>query len=320
MFVYKIRGNKLCYRSYAKSSHKHIPPDIGFIGLGEMGFRMANNLIKAGKTLIVFDKSKAPIEVLKQQGAIGASSPMEVAASGAKIVLSMLPSSPHVHAVYLSGEKPIIEGATRGQLYIDASTIDPSTAREVQRVFAEKGLLMIDAPVSGGVNGAQQGTLTFMVGGDLEAFHGSLDILKLMGKNIVHCGGPGNGQVAKIANNLVLGITMIGVSEAMNLGIKLGMDPKVLAGIFNSSSARCWSSDTYNPVPGIMDNVPASRGYEGGFGVDLMAKDLSLGVHAAHAIHQPIHLGGAALQVYNQISCKGFGKKDFSSIYQYLSE
>jgi len=307
-------------RFYTKSSHKYVTPEIGFIGLGEMGFRMANNLIKAGKNLIVFDKVKTPIELLVKQGATEANSPKEVSSSGVKTIISMLPSSPHVHSVYLSGNDPIIEGAKPGQLYIDASTIDPETARTIQKILKEKGIFMIDAPVSGGVNGAQNATLTFMVGGDVETFEKSKEILSLMGKNIVHCGGPGNGQVAKIANNLVLGITMIGISEAMNLGIKLGMDPKVLAGIFNTSSARCWSSDTYNPVPGVMENVPSSRNYDGGFGVDLMAKDLSLGVLAAHSIKQSIPLGGAALQVYNQLSSKGMGKKDFSSVYKFLSE
>jgi 3-hydroxyisobutyrate dehydrogenase len=321
MYTLKLR---ICFiknvRGYSnKTSHKYVTPEIGFIGLGEMGFRMANNLVKAGKKIVIYDKVRAPIDLLVKDGAIEAASPKEVSASGAQVIITMLPSSPHVQSVYLNGEDSILAGAKPGQLYIDSSTIDPEVARSVQKALLEKGIFMIDAPVSGGVNGAQNKTLTFMVGGDVEIFNRAKETLALMGTNFIHCGGGGNGQVAKLANNLVLGITMIGVSEAMNLGITLGIDPKILAGIFNTSTARCWSSDTYNPVPGIMENVPSSRNYEGGFGVDLMAKDLSLGVIAAHNCKQPLVLGGAALQVYNQISSKGYGKKDFSSIYKYLS-
>jgi len=295
-------------------------PEIGFIGLGEMGFRMASNLVKSGKSVVVYDKVRTPIDLLLKQGATEAKCPKEISESGAKTVITMLPSTPHVLSVYLNNDDSIIHGAKSGQLYIDASTIDPAVARTVQKSLIEKGVFMIDAPVSGGINGALNATLTFMVGGENEAFEKSKETLLLMGKNIVHCGGPGNGQVAKIANNLVLAISMIGVSEAMNLGIKLGIDPKVLAGIFNTSTARCWASDTYNPVPGIMPNVPSSRNYEGGFGVDLMAKDLSLAISAAYDIKEPLFLGGAASQVYNTLSAKGYGKKDFSSIYQYLQD
>jgi len=178
----------------------------------------------------------------------------------------------------------------------------------------------VDAPVSGGVGGAQNATLTFMVGGSKEDFDRVKPLLELMGKNIVHCGGPGNGQVAKVCNNLLLGISMIGVSEAMNLGVKLGMDPKVLAGIINTSSGRCWSSDTYNPVPGVIPTVPASNGYKGGFASDLMAKDLYLAVSAANSIKQPLPLGGNAHQFYNLVSQKGLGGYDFSVVYKLLSE
>jgi len=292
---------------------------IGFIGLGQMGFRMAQNLLKAGKSVVVYDVATEQSQLLAKEGAKVAKSPKEVAANS-KTIITMLPSSPHVQSVYLEGPECLLEGLSSGQLFIDASTIDPSVAREVQKAVRAKGADMVDAPVSGGIVGAQNATLTFMVGGEAATFEAAKDTLKLMGKNIVHCGGPGNGQVAKVANNLVLGISMIGVSEAMNLGIKLGMDPKVLAGIFNTSSARCWSSDTYNPVPGVIEGVPSSRDYTGGFGVDLMAKDLSLAVSAANAIKEPLPLGGSALQTYNLLSKKGFGKKDFSSIYKYLAE
>jgi len=159
-----------------------------------------------------------------------------------------------------------------------------------------------------------------MVGGSVDAFNRAKPILELMGKNIVHCGGPGNGQVAKVCNNLLLGISMIGVSEAMNLGVKLGMDPKILAGIINTSSGRCWSSDSYNPVPGVIPTVPASNNYAGGFATDLMAKDLSLAVSAANAVKQPLPLGGSAHQFYNMLSQKGLGGLDFAVAYKFLSE
>jgi 3-hydroxyisobutyrate dehydrogenase len=220
----------------------------------------------------------------------------------------------------LDGEKPLVAGMKPGQFFVDASTIDPSVAREIQAKIQSLGGFMVDAPVSGGIVGAQNATLTFMVGGTPEAFEKAKPILQLMGKNIVYCGGSGNGQVVKLANNLVLGISMIGVSEAMNLGIKLGMDPKVLAGVLNTSSARCWSSDTYNPVPGVIPGVPSSNNYDGGFGVDLMAKDLSLAIGAAHAIKEPLPLGGSALQVYNMLSARGLGRKDFSCVYKFLKE
>jgi len=293
---------------------------VGFIGLGQMGFRMAQNLLKAGKSVVVFDVVSEQSQLLAKEGAVIAQSPKEVASSGAETIITMLPSSPHVQSVYLDGPSSLLNGLIPGQLFIDASTIDPTVARSVQEKIRQSGARMIDAPVSGGVNGAQNATLTFMVGGDAKDFDLAKPLLQLMGKNIVHCGGPGNGQVAKVANNLLLGISMIGVSEAMNLGIKLGMDPKILAGIFNSSSGRCWSSDTYNPVPHVIEGVPSCKDYAGGFGVDLMAKDLSLAVIAANSIKEPLPLGGVALQTYNLISSKGFGKKDFSSIYKYLSQ
>ena len=183
----------------------------------------------------------------------------------------------------------------------------------------EKGSVLLDAPVSGGVLGAENATLTFMLGGAPADVERAKPLLSAMGKNIVHCGATGTGQIAKICNNLVLAISMIGVSEAMNLGVTLGIDPKVLAGIFNTSSARCWSSEVYNPVPGVLPNVPASRGYTGGFGSALMAKDVGLAVAAAHAKQVPLPLGGAALQVYNLLGAQGHGQRDFSVVYEFLA-
>jgi 3-hydroxyisobutyrate dehydrogenase len=285
---------------------------VSFIGLGHMGAPMARNLVKAGHTLCVFDIVKANVEALTAVGASAAKSPKDCAARG-EIVITMLPSSPHVKAVYL-GSDGVIAGAGKGIALIDCSTIDPHTAREVAAQCLEHGNPMADAPVSGGTGGAEAGTLTFMVGSTQQVFEQILPVLKHMGKNIVHCGASGTGQVAKICNNMLLGITMIGVAEAMSLGASLGIDPKVLAGIINTSSGRCWSSDTYNPFPGVMDNVPAARGYSGGFGTDLMLKDLGLAADAARQSKQSVVLGGAAQQLYQLFSAQAFGGKDFSAI------
>src|SRR5438132_5359370 len=199
----------------------------------------------------------------------------------------MVPAWPVVRTCYL-GELVVIQAVAPGTTRIDSSTIDPLTAREVAMDAKAKGCPMVDAPVSGGVGGAEAGTLTFMVGGDARDFEIARPMLQAMGKNIVHCGGAGNGQVAKICNNLMLAIEMIATSEGMALAAKLGMDPKVFASVVNTSSGRCWSSDTYNPYPGVLDNVPASRDYSGGFGVDLMLKDLTLIADAAKAARQPV--------------------------------
>lgn len=214
----------------------------------------------------------------------------------------------------------VFQAARPGTLLVDCSTIDPNVAAEVAKSASEKGFSMVDAPVSGGVGGAEAATLTFMVGGEEAAFEAARAYLRHMGKNIVHCGPASTGQVAKVCNNLILGISMAAVAEAMNLGVRLGADPKVLASIINTSSGRCWSSDTYNPVPGVMDNVPASRGYTGGFGVALMRKDLGLALDAAKAVDAPLPTGGLAHTLYSVMTNKGYGKRDFSSIFEFLNE
>jgi 3-hydroxyisobutyrate dehydrogenase len=270
---------------------------------------MARNLLKAGHSLVVFDVVQSHAEALAAVGAAVAATAKQ-AATQAELVITMLPSSPHVKAVYL-GEDGVLAGVASGIPLIDSSTIDPHTAREVASIAAQRANVMADAPVSGGTGGAEAGTLTFMVGATLSLFEHIKPILAAMGKNIVHCGGSGTGQVAKICNNLLLGITMIGVAEAMSLGTALGIDPKVLAGIINTSSGRCWSSDTYNPYPGVMDNVPAARGYTGGFGTDLMLKDLGLATDAAKQAQQAVVLGAMAQQLYQIWSARGAGSQDF---------
>ena len=286
---------------------------IGFIGLGNMGAPMAHNLLKAGHQLSVFDLNAAAVENLVGAGALPVDSPTAIAQGNAELIITMLPAAAHVKSVYL-GENGLIATSRAGVMLIDCSTIDPHSAREVAKAAAEHGNPMLDAPVSGGTGGAAAGTLTFMVGGSDSDFDRAQPILAAMGKNIVHCGAAGNGQVAKVANNMLLGISMIGVAEAMALGVALGMDAKTLAGVINTSSGRCWSSDTYNPFPGVLDNVPSSRGYSGGFGSDLMLKDLSLATEAAKQVRQPVILGALAQQLYQSFSAQGHGGLDFSAI------
>ncbi len=287
--------------------------NIGFLGLGNMGGPMALNLLKAGHKLQVFDLSHPAVAQLVEAGAQSVASPAELARSSVELIITMLPAAQHVRTVYL-GEDGLLANIEAGVRLIDSSTIDPMTARDVAAAAAKNGNPMLDAPVSGGTGGAAAGTLTFMVGGLQADFALAQPVLAAMGKNIVYCGASGNGQVAKIANNMLLGISMIGVAEAMALGVSLGMDAKVLAGVINTSSGRCWSSDTYNPFPDVLENAPASRGYSGGFGTNLMLKDLGLASEAAKQIRQPVILGALAQQLYQSFSAQGNGALDFSAI------
>ncbi len=277
-----------------------------------MGAPMARNLLKGGHSLSVLDVVAANIAAAAADGAVAAASAREAVAQ-AGLVITMLPSSPQGKEVFLCA-KGVLAGAGHGVPLVDSSTIDPHTAREVAAAAAAHGNPMADAPVSGGTAGAQAGTLTFMVGAPGALFERLKPVLALMGRNIVHCGDSGTGQVAKICNNLLLGISMIGVAEAMNLGAALGIDPLVLAGVINTSSGRCWSSDTYNPYPGVLPDVPAARGYTGGFATDLMLKDLALATDAARQARQTVTLGAVAQQLYQMASARGLGSADFSSV------
>ena len=285
---------------------------IAFIGLGNMGAPMARNLIKAGHSLNLFDLNKTVLEELAALGGTISASP-KVAAQGSELVITMLPAAAHVRSVWL-GEDGVLAGIGRGVPAVDCSTIDPQTAKDVAAAAARQGVAMGDAPVSGGTGGAAAGTLTFMVGASQELFVTLQPVLAQMGRNIVHCGEVGTGQIAKICNNLQLGISMVGVSEAMALGAALGIDTQVLAGVINSSTGRCWSSETYNPWPGIVDTAPASRGYTGGFGAELMLKDLGLATEAERQAHQPVVMGAVAQQLYQAMSLRGEGGLDFSAI------
>lgn len=285
---------------------------IAFIGLGNMGAPMARNLIKAGHQLQLFDLNKDVLAELAGLGATVSESPRH-AALGSELVITMLPAAQHVRSVYL-GDDGVLAGIAAGVPAVDCSTIDPQTIREISALAAKQGVRLGDAPVSGGTGGAQAATLTFMVGAAPELFEQLKPILTLMGRNIVHCGEVGTGQIAKICNNMLLAISMIGVSEAMALGNALGIDTQVLAGVINTSTGRCWSSETYNPWPGIVETAPASRGYSGGFGADLMLKDLGLATDAARSVRQPVVMGALAHQLYQTMSLRGEGSKDFSAI------
>ena len=285
---------------------------IGFVGLGHMGAPMARNLLSHGHSLKVFDVVAEAVRPFTQAGCEAMPTAADCA-RGVEVFISMLPSSPHVRAVY-ADSAGAIAAAAKGTPLIDCSTIDPIAARELEAAARAKGCPMIDAPVSGGVAGAEAATLTFMVGGEAADYERAKPVLQCMGRNVVHCGGAGNGQVAKICNNLMLAIEMIATAEGMTLAANLGMDPKVFASIVNTSSGRCWSSDTYNPYPGVLDGAPASRGYSGGFASHLMLKDLTLATDAARSAAQPVLIAALAQQIYQMHVRGGHGDQDFSSV------
>ncbi|MCG8383546.1 MAG: 3-hydroxyisobutyrate dehydrogenase [Gammaproteobacteria bacterium] len=289
---------------------------IAFIGLGNMGLPMAQNLLAAGHQLSVFDLVPAAIEKAVSAGAQAADS-AAVAVKDAEFVISMLPAGLHVEDLYL-GSDGVLASIQTGTQLVDCSTIAPETARRVSEAAESQGFDMLDAPVSGGVGGAQAGTLTFMVGGSNSGLEHTRPLLEVMGKNIFHAGGSGTGQVAKCCNNMLLGIQMIGTSEAINLGIANGLDPAVLSEIMQQSSGGNWTLNVYNPHPGIMENVPSTNDYQGGFGVDLMLKDLKLAAESALNNNVATPLGSLAKNLYNLHSKSGSGKLDFSSIIQLL--
>lgn len=289
---------------------------IGFIGLGNMGGPMALNLVKAGHKLTVFDLSADAVAKLVDAGASAASTAADVV-KGAEFVVTMLPAGTHVKSVYL-GEEGLLAAAGKGTLFIDSSTIDVPTAREVIAAADAAGMQMVDAPVSGGVGGAEAGTLTFMVGGEASAFDKAKPVLDVMGKNIFHAGQAGNGQVAKVCNNMILGISMIGVCEAFNLGEKLGLDAQTLFDISSTASGQCWSMTSYCPVPGPVPAAPSNRNYQPGFSAGMMLKDLRLAQEAATGVRAATPLGGAAEQLYTLMEAAGADSLDFSGIIQLI--
>jgi 3-hydroxyisobutyrate dehydrogenase len=285
---------------------------IGFIGLGNMGLPMAQNLIKAGHQVEGVDVNPAAVDKLKTAGGASVET-AKIAAARADVVITMLPSGKEVREVYL-GTGGIVEDANPGTLLIDCSTIDVETARSVAAAAEKKGLMILDAPVSGGVTGATAATLTFMVGGSAQAFTRAESILQMMGKTIVHAGGPGNGQAAKICNNMILGISMIAVSEAFVLAEQLGLDHQKLFDISSKSSGQCWSLTSYCPVPGPVPGSPANRDYKPGFTAAMMLKDLKLAQDAANASGARTELGAAAAKLYQRFADGGGAGTDFSGI------
>ena len=289
---------------------------IGFIGLGNMGLPMAQNLAKAAHAVAGFDIQPAAVEKLASAGGKAVAS-ISDACKGADIVITMLPAGEHVRATYL-GDAGVIARAKAGALLIDSSTIDVDSARAVAKAAAERDLAMLDAPVSGGVAGAQAATLTFMVGGTDEAFARAKPVLYAMGKTIVHAGGSGNGQAAKICNNMILGVSMIVVAEAFLLAEKLGLDAQKLFDISSKSSGQCWSMTSYCPVPGPVPTSPANRDYQAGFTAAMMLKDLKLAQDAARSSSAVTPLGAGAAALYGQYVEEGKAAEDFSGIIRYL--
>ncbi len=289
---------------------------IGFIGLGNMGAPMAANLLTAGHQVIGYDVVAGACAALAQKGGRAAASAPEAAAAG-EIVITMLPAGPQVRQVYL-GSDGVIARARRGALLIDCSTIDVETARAVAAAAADSGFEMLDAPVSGGVIGAEAGTLTFMVGGEASAFARGESILQAMGKTIVHAGPAGNGQTAKICNNMILGASMIAVCEGFALAEKLGLPAQTLFDIASKSTSQCWAMTSYCPVPGPVPAAPSNRGYAPGFTAAMMLKDLRLAQQAAGATAAVTPLGAAAANLYQMLVDGGDGQLDFSGIMRFL--
>jgi 3-hydroxyisobutyrate dehydrogenase len=289
---------------------------IGFIGLGNMGAPMAANLVNAGHQVTGFDIVAGRAEALAAKGGRAAATPAEAAAAG-EVVITMLPAGPDVRAVYL-GNGGVLGRARKDALLIDCSTIDVETARDVAADAADAGFDMLDAPVSGGVIGAETAVLTFMVGGSVEAFERARPLLAAMGRTIVHAGPAGNGQAAKICNNMILGISMIAVCEAFSLAEGLGLAPQALFDISAKSSGQCWALTSYCPVPGPVAASPANRDYAPGFTAAMMLKDLRLAQQAAGANAAATPLGAAAANLYQLFVHEGTGGLDFSAIYRFI--
>ena len=290
------------------------PTRIAFIGLGNMGAPMAANLHQAGFAVHAFDLSAAALADAGQRGLHVAGSARE-AVEGAQVVISMLPATRHVESLYL-GNEGLLAQLAAGTLVIDCSTIAPASAQKVAQAAAARGLAMIDAPVSGGTAGAAAGSLTFIVGGEDDALARARPVLQAMGRNIFHMGGAGAGQVAKLCNNMALGVIMAVTGEALSLGVAHGLDAKALSQMMAVSTGRSWATEVCNPWPGVLENAPASRGYSGGFGSDLMLKDLGLAVEAAMGIGATIPLGEMARNLYALNRHAGRGGLDFSSVVQ----
>ncbi len=288
---------------------------IAFIGLGNMGGGMAANLVKNGFTVRAFDLSDDALAKAEAAGATRAASAAD-AVTGADAVVTMLPAGKHVEAVYTDD---VFGTAKPGTLFLDCSTIDVATARRVIAAAKAKGFQMADAPVSGGIAAANAGSLTFMVGGDDDAFSRAKPILSAMGKAVIHAGSDGNGQAAKICNNMLLGATMVATCEAFAMAEKIGLDAQTFYDISSVSSGQSWSMTSYCPVPGVGPQSPADNGYSGGFAVALMLKDLKLALEAAASVNASVPMGAQAESLYQLLANRGEAGQDFSSIIKLLS-
>lgn len=298
-------------RNFASSAK----PVVGFIGLGQMGHRMAKNLQKKGHPVNAFDVSPDALKAAEANGAKIFKNPTDLSLNS-QFVLTMLPNNQIVTETYEEIVKN--NGTANKAMFMDSSTVDPAVSQHVQKIISAKGAHFVDAPVSGGVMGAENATLTFMVGGTKEEFERVKPVLEGMGRKITHCGSTGMGEAAKICNNMMLAISMIGTAETMNLAIRLGLDPKVFNDIINVSTGRSWSSEVNNPVPGLSPGTPPSKGYEGGFATQLITKDLGLASSVATNSNSPIPLGALSHQIYRTLMAKGLGGKDFSVVYDFI--
>lgn len=290
---------------------------VAFIGLGNMGGPMAINLVKAGFDVTVFDVFDAAMQAVCQQGANKADTSID-AVKGANFVISMLPSGSHVNDLYF-GDNGIAPFIHENALVIDSSTIDVATAKAVASKLSERGIAFVDAPVSGGVAGAQAGTLTFIVGGEKQYVDAASPVLLHMGSQVFHAGPSGAGQIAKICNNMLLAIQMAGTAEALQLGIQHGLDAEVLSNIMLKSSGQNWTLERYNPCPNVLPNVPSSNGYQGGFMVKLMQKDLGLAMDTAKQTHSATPMGAIAHSLFDLHANQGNQDLDFSSIFNLYS-
>jgi 3-hydroxyisobutyrate dehydrogenase len=287
---------------------------VGFIGLGNMGGGMAANLAKKGHDVRAFDLSAEALERAKAAGCLPVAS-AEEAADGAEAIITMLPAGKHVEQVYTES---LFGTAPASAILIDCSTIDVATAKRIGEAALAKGLTSVDAPVSGGIGAANAGTLTFMVGGSAEAFDRAQPFLSDMGKAVIHAGDSGTGQTAKIANNMLLGATMVATCEAFLLAQKLGLDPQKFFDISSVSSGQSWSMTTYAPLPGVGPDTPADHDYQGGFATALMLKDLRLAMEAAAEAHADTPMGAKAAELYEKFAAEGQGGLDFSAIIRML--
>ena len=286
--------------------------NVAFIGLGNMGSGMCANLVRAGHDVCAFDIRPEAIVAAVEAGAVAAET-LRAAVERAEVVITMLPAGEHVLSVYF-GAEGVVAHAPEGALFLDCSTISVEDARRAATQAEDAGFLMVDAPVSGGVTGAEAGTLTFMVGGSEAGFSRARPLLDIMGTNVFHAGGAGNGQVAKIANNMLLGISMIGTCEAFNLAERLGLDAQTFFDIASTASGQCWSMTSYCPAPGPVPTAPSNRGFEAGFAIAMMLKDLNLARAAAETAEADIPLGGHAGDIYSRLEADGFAGLDFSAV------